>query len=87
MDRNKENVMSDKKQRFEHLLGKSMLHHGLTEAEENELLRLDTFLAETDSRHQPLPPEKVTELTTARLDELIKSTENLLEYLKRYQGE
>lgn len=67
--------------RFQALLAKSD-HEGLTEAEENELLRLDSFLESTLDDRESLSQEKKNQLALGKIDELIHSTQELLKALK-----
>lgn len=68
-------------ERFEALLKRSMTQE-LTEAEESELLRLDSFLESALNGHESLPPEKKSKLAIGKIDELIYSTNELLKVLK-----
>jgi hypothetical protein len=70
-----------KNARFHELLEKSDTEE-LTEAEENELLNLDSFLESTLNDHNALPLEKKSELAVGKLDELLNSTNELLKALK-----
>lgn len=54
----------------------------LTEAEENELLELDSYLESALNDHLALPKEKKSQLAVGRIDELITSTTDLLRFLK-----
>jgi hypothetical protein len=67
--------------RFHELLNKSN-EQDLTELEENELLKLDTFLESTINDYQALPLEKKNKLAVGRTNELIISTNELIALLK-----
>jgi hypothetical protein len=67
--------------RFYELLNKSD-KQDLSEIEENELLKLDTFLESTLNDHQALPIEKKNQLAVGRINELIISTNELINLLK-----
>lgn len=67
--------------RFQELLEKSN-SQDLAEDEEEELLRLDSFLESALGDHMALPSEKKTMLAVGKLDELLASTRDLLEILK-----
>jgi len=54
----------------------------LTEDEENELLILDTFLENSLNRRNALPPEKKTQLAVGKINELLTSTNELLDLLR-----
>lgn len=67
--------------RFQALLMKSD-SQGLTEAEENELLKLDSFLESTLDDRESLSSDKKSQLAVGKIDELILSTQELLRALK-----
>lgn len=69
-------------ERFQALLAKSE-SKGLTEAEENELLKLDSFLESAFDDRESLSPEKKSQLAIGKIDELIHSTHELLKALKK----
>jgi len=54
----------------------------LTEDEENELLALDTFLENSLNRRNALPTEKKNQLAIGKIDELLSSTNELLNLLR-----
>jgi hypothetical protein len=68
-------------ERFEALLHKSETQ-GLTEAEENELLKLDSFLESVLDDRESLAPEKKNEIAVGKIEELINSTQELLNVLR-----
>ncbi len=68
-------------ERFEMLVERSRTQE-LTEAEESELLKLDSFLESVLDDRESLPPEKKSQLAVGKIDELIYSTHKLLEILK-----
>ncbi|MCB0167724.1 MAG: hypothetical protein KDI79_26090 [Anaerolineae bacterium] len=74
-------MLTKKSDRFHELLKKSDTEK-LTEAEENELLNLDSFLESTLNNHNALHPDKKSQLVVGRLDELLNSTNELLKALK-----
>ncbi|NJO18503.1 MAG: hypothetical protein HC877_23060 [Thioploca sp.] len=74
-------TLAKKSARFHELLEKSDTGE-LTEAEENELLNLDSFLESRLNNHNALPPEKKSKLAVGKLDELLNSTTELLKALK-----
>lgn len=67
--------------RFHELLEKSDTIE-LTEAEEDELLNLDSFLEGTLNDHHAIPLEKKRKLTVGKLDDLLDSTNNLIKAIK-----
>lgn len=67
--------------RFYELVEKSE-DNSLSEEEENELLKLDSFLESTINDHDSLSDEKKNKLAIGKLNELINSTNSLLEELR-----
>jgi len=74
-----------KEERFHQLLGKSDMSE-LSEAEENELLKLDSFLESALNDHNALPEAKKSRLALGKVAELITSTNELLEMLRQGQS-
>lgn len=58
----------------------------LSEEEETELLKLDTFLESALHDHTALPLEKKNQLAVGRVEELISATDELLRTLKGGDG-
>lgn len=77
-------TLRKKDARFHELLEKSNSGK-LTELEENELLELDSFLESSLNNYNALPPQKKSLLVTGKLDELLKSTHDLLKAIKGQQ--
>jgi len=75
-------ALEKKNERFFQLLEKSEKAQ-LTEDEENELLDLDSFLESSLNAQNAIQPEKKNQLAIGRIDELLKSTNELLKILKR----
>jgi len=75
-------ALEKKDERFHQLLEKSEIEQ-LTEDEENELLDLDSFLERSLNNQNALQPEKKKRFAIGRIDELLKSTNELLNVLKR----
>lgn len=73
--------LAKQNERFHGLLAKSE-EVSLTEAEENELLKLDSFLESSLEHRESLSPEKKSQLAVGKIDELIHSTQELLKALK-----
>lgn len=74
-------TLSKKNARFDELLKKSETEE-LTEVEENELLNLDSFLESTLNDHNALPLEKKNQLAVGKLDQLLNSTNELLQAIR-----
>lgn len=81
IDKYEKNI-EEKEKRFHELLAK-MDKQQLTEAEENELLKIDSFLEESLGKNSSLPEEKKKAISIDKIVELIDSTNNLIEQLKK----
>ena len=73
--------IENKNRRFYELLEKSETQ-ALSEAEENELLKLDSFLESALNNRKSLSPEKKSRLALGKVEELLNSTNELLKALK-----
>jgi len=74
-------MLEDTNTRFHELLDLSETRQ-LTEKEENELLRLDSFLESALDDRTALAQEKKNHIATGRIDELIDMTSKLLQELQ-----
>ena len=74
--------LNERNERFHELLNKSEKNE-LTEEEENELLNLDSFLEKVLNNREAIPAEKKDSVAFGRIDTLIKSTDELIEMLKK----
>ncbi len=77
-----QSTLEEKAARFDQLLKENQTRD-LSEKEESELLKLDAFLESALHDHNALPPEKKNQLAVGKIDELIDSTNRLLDILKK----
>ena len=73
--------LENKTNRFLELLEKSE-KTGLSEAEENELLKIDSFLEKSINNHDALPDERKKQFAIEKIDNLLASTHELLAHLR-----
>ena len=74
-------AIEKKTNRFLELLEKSE-KTGLSEAEENDLLKLDSFLERSINNHDALPDERKKQFAIEKIDDLLASTHELLAHLR-----
>ena len=75
-------TMNTHELKFHALLAKSNTSR-LNESEENELLKLNSFLESTLAGHTALTEAKKHELASGRIEELLESTQAILASLRR----
>lgn len=77
-----QSMLKEKDDRFHELLEKSEKQE-LSEEEENELLKLDSYLESAIDDRASLPKEKKDRLAFGKIEDLIESTNELLHKLKK----